>query len=346
MKRWTEIVIHLLFWSLVVSGLLWLYAYLVASVAAAFGAMPDFNFVTFTQVLIPFLSVCMLVFYFYYFILIPKYFNKKGIARFVLYSFVSFLVSTFLFGVANLLTKNGTFLEVLSSSWLFFLISAVIGSLLKGAVLWIRSVAEKKAIQKNHLESKIALLLLKAQLNPHFLFNSLNNIDVLIEDNPRIASEYLKKLCDILRYVLYETKEDKVALSSEVSQIISYIEMQKIRTDNDRYVRFNVQGALSDQKVAPMIFLPFVENAFKHSKNKTIDNAIDISFDIQGNNVTMGCKNYFEPSKVEVLKNEGLGIDTIRQRLTLLYPGKHWLNIEQKDNWFNVTLSIHLNNDH
>ena len=110
-------------------------------------------------------------------------------------------------------------------------------------------IAEKKGSRKSTWMSKNALLLLQAQINPHFLFNSLNNIDVLIEETPKIASEYLKKLSDILRYVLYETKEEKTDLAKEIAQIQSYIDLQKIRTSNPNYVNFNITGELKIRKL-------------------------------------------------------------------------------------------------
>ena len=93
-----------------------------------------------------------------------------------------------------------------------------------------------------------------------------------------------------------------------------------------------------------MIFIPFVENAFKHCKNKTIENAINIEFEIDKDSIKMNCNNYYEESKVEVIKSEGLGIETIKQRLNLLYPKNHELIIDKAGNWFSVGLSINLKN--
>jgi LytS/YehU family sensor histidine kinase len=91
-----------------------------------------------------------------------------------------------------------------------------------------------------------------------------------------------------------------------------------------------------------MLFLPFIENAFKHSKNKTLDNSIEIEFVLSQSLIKMICRNYYEASQLEVIKSEGLGIETIKQRLNLLYPEKHRLNIEKTEHWFNVTLIIDL----
>lgn len=226
------------------------------------------------------------------------------------------------------------------------LITVLLGALLKASVLWVNSITEKKALQKNQLESENALLLLKAQLNPHFLFNSLNNIDVLMEESVPKASDYLKKLSDILRYVLYDTKEDMTTLSKELEQIENYIALQKIRTSNTQFVQYEVVGHVGEQPIVPMVFLPFVENAFKFSKNKAIEHGVQIRFEVQSDAVRMLCRNRFEAETVVVQKNEGLGIETIRKRLELLYPKRYQLNIESLDGWFTVDLRVPLNHDH
>lgn len=225
------------------------------------------------------------------------------------------------------------------------LVFGILGVLFKATILWVQSISEKKALQKKQLESENALLLLKAQLNPHFLFNSLNNIDVLMEESVLKASSYLKKLSDILRYVLYETKEDTTTLSKELEQIENYIELQKIRTSNTQFVDYAVEGQVADQPILPMIFLPFVENAFKFSKNKSIEYGIQIRLEVLADSVRMLCRNRFEPETVVLQKNEGLGIETIRKRLELLYPKQYQLTIDSTEGWFSVDLRVPLKND-
>jgi LytS/YehU family sensor histidine kinase len=198
----------------------------------------------------------------------------------------------------------------------------------------------KTELEKDKLSTQLELL--KSKINPHFLFNSLNNIDILIEENPKIASDYLAKLSDILRLVLYETIDDELLIGKEIEQIKNYIELQKIRTNNAHFVNFNIKGEINKQKIDPMLFIPIIENAFKHCKNKTIENGINIEFEIHAYSVKMYCKNYFESNQIELTKNDGLGIETIKQRLNLLYPENHELIIDKSEHWFNVTLSVKL----
>ena len=283
----------------------------------------------------------MMSFYLFYLFLIPKLLIRKRYFLFITLGLLSSIVVGVGYEFRMVMGHSpDEKIKNLIPFTILALFYGIVGSAIKGIFLWVDSIAERRVLEKKHLESKNALLLLQAQINPHFLFNSLNNIDILIEETPKIASEYLKKLSDILRYVLYGTKEEETDLSKEIAQIQSYIDLQKIRTNNPKYVNLNIIGQLADQKIAPMIFIPFIENAFKHSKNKTIDNAIDIQFEISDKNVIMVCKNYFESNQIEVIKSEGLGNETIKQRLNLLYPKRHKLVIDKTDHYFNVTLSI------
>lgn len=346
MKKIVEIVLHLIFWFL----LLFLMPYSGYMSMVKNGYDPGFPFFKFWIShepinINPPLIVLLLLFYLFYFVTSYGLHRKKSF-RAGLYLAFSILMlipmGLVLFGTEEYVIYNvlETYYVMIAS------IFGILAGALKGMALWMFDVSEKRVLQKRQLESENALLLLKAQLNPHFLFNSLNNIDVLIEESPKIASDYLKRLSDILRYVLYETKEDQTTLSREVEQISNYIELQKIRTSNTSYVDFEVIGEMGNQKIVPMIFLPFIENAFKFSKNKIKEHAIAIRFDIVGEEVQMVCRNCYEAHHLDVIKNEGLGIETIRQRLQLIYPKKHMLDVQDDENWFTVTLKINLQHAH
>jgi two-component system, LytTR family, sensor kinase len=340
MRKSIEVILNLLLWSIITYIFYYIAktnSHIAVNSVNNYGMfhIPYLTIVVFFTVLPTFTN-----FYLFYLILIPKLLVRK---KFLLF-FTLALISSALVGFGYRMTYGGYGSPV--SRFMFFTLMAlfwgIIGSAVKGIFLWIDSQAERRTLEKNNLMSKNALLMLQAQINPHFLFNSLNNIDILIEENPKIASVYLKKLSDILRYVVYETKEEETDLSKEIVQIQSYIDLQKIRTRNPKYVIFNITGELKNQRIAPMLFIPFIENAFKHSKNKTIENAIDIEFDVKDTFVKMVCKNYFESNQINVIKNEGLGNETIKQRLNLLYPKKHKLIIDKSDHWFRVTLEISL----
>ena len=346
MKKIVEIVSHLIPWFVI----LFVFPYMSYLSMIRSGNYPwvpfnDFWGYFIPMASIPFLIVLIVCFYVLY--SITSYtLHQKQTFRTFLYLGWSILI-TIPMVMVLIGTQDYVLHYVFPTYYLIITSTAgIFAAVIKGIILWLLDISEKRALQKRQLESENALLLLKAQLNPHFLFNSLNNIDILIEESPKIASDYLKKLSDILRYVLYETNEDETTLAREIEQIRNYIELQKIRTSNASYVDFEVTGEVDDQKIVPMIFLPFIENAFKFSKNKSVEHAIVIRFEVTKDSVRMHCKNYYEVHHLNVIKNEGLGIETIRQRLNLLYPGKHLLEISDAENWFTISLKIKLEDGH
>lgn len=346
MKKIVEVVLHLIFWFLILVMMPYT-GYMAMMKNGYFQELSFYEFWISHEPINtnPPLVVLLVSFYILYFITSYGLHQKKVFRAFV-YLGWSILI-TIPMGMVLLGTYDYVVNYVFDTYYfIIFSTTGIFAAVVKGIILWLLDVSEKRALQKRKLESENALLLLKAQLNPHFLFNSLNNIDILIEESPKIASDYLKKLSDILRYVLYETKEDETTLKREIEQISNYIELQKIRTANASYVDFEILGAVGEQKIVPMIFLPFIENAFKFSKNKFMEHAIVIRFEVAKDAVTMVCKNYYEIHHLNIIKNEGLGIETIRQRLKLLYPGKHDLVIQDAENWFTVTLKITLQDGH
>jgi two-component system LytT family sensor kinase len=208
---------------------------------------------------------------------------------------------------------------------------------------WFTNQKQKDALQKQNLQ--IQLDLLKARISPHFLFNTINNIDVLIKKDPSVASEYLYKLSDTLRYVLYETREEKIPLKNEVEQIQKFIDLQRIRTSNPEYVNFSLSGTIENQKIAPMIFMTFIENAIKFTSNKKISNAVGVTLDVQGSFLHFNCRNYSGEEEPRSTNDSGLGLDLTIKRLELIYNGRYELEAGRKEKWYIVDLKIHLD-DH
>ena len=217
-------------------------------------------------------------------------------------------------------------------------ISGMVALVIKGFITWFDELKLKEELkQKNH-DTEMALV--KAQLDPHFLFNTLNNIDTLILNNAKEASNYLNMLSDILRFMLYETKTDRILLEHEIEYIKKYIELQKIRTSNLNYVHFQVTGSPGNKTIAPLIFIPFIENAFKHSANKKIDNAINVQIFINKGSIIFVCENKFDPKRKYKQGSNGLGNDLIQKRLNLLYPGNHTLELDKQTDIYSVHLTI------
>ncbi|MBC7847778.1 MAG: sensor histidine kinase [Flavobacterium sp.] len=294
-----------------------------------------------------------LTFYGCYLIVFQKYLQQK---KFVLSIISGFLISVGASIVAYILMRylietgqlidmdkggvNGRSTAIRTILFMSFIasISGLASMILKGFITWVKEIKLKEELkQKNH-ETEMALI--KSQLDPHFLFNTLNNIDVLILKDATEASNYLNKLSDILRFMLYETKTDEILLRKEIEYIEKYIELQKIRTANANYVSFEVMGNPANITIAPMVFIPFIENAFKHSTNKKIDNAISVQLIIKKENILFICENKFDSNRKLTKESNGLGNDLIQKRLNLIYPEQHLLELDKQINLYRVKLTI------
>ena len=143
-----------------------------------------------------------------------------------------------------------------------------------------------------------------------------------------------------MRFMLFETKTDKILLAKEIEYIEKYIALQKIRTTNSNYINFTVSGTPNGQTIAPMVFIPFIENAFKHTTNKKLDNAIQINIFIKEDTVKMKCENKIDPNRKLKQENNGLGNELIEKRLKLIYPEKHILEVVNSHEFYSVSLTI------
>ena len=235
--------------------------------------------------------------------------------------------------------------EVFLTQYLFVLfiiiVLTTIGILIKGSLSWFEENKKKAELLQSNQSMKLELL--KAQTDPHFLFNTINNIDVLILKNPEKASEYINKLADILRFMLYETNHDFIPLKQEINYLEKYISLQQIRPNNPNFIDFKVEGSIDRKTISPLIFLPFIENAIKHCGNKKDDNTVSISIKVNDNNIQFNCENIINNSHKAVAQN-GIGNQLIQDKLELIYPNLHELKIEliEKDNTKNDRYSVTL----
>jgi LytS/YehU family sensor histidine kinase len=189
--------------------------------------------------------------------------------------------------------------------------------------------------EKAHAE----LSFLKAQINPHFLFNTLNNIYALSVTNSEHTSESIMKLSNIMRYVTDEVTEDFVLLQNEIDCINDYIDLQRLRLGKKTALDFEVSGEIDNQKIPPLILMTFIENVFKYGVSKHQPSVINICLRVNGNQMLFICKNtIFE--KRPATERKGIGIANNRQRLQHIYPNKHRLDINSTDGNFIVELEI------
>jgi two-component system LytT family sensor kinase len=219
------------------------------------------------------------------------------------------------------------------------LFHGVMGLIIKGFVLWFEEMKQKQVLQEQNHQMELALV--KSQLDPHFLFNSINNIDVLIHKDADKASAFLNKLSDIMRFMLFETKNENIALSKELTYIEKYIELQRIRSSNGQYVQFSKQLDNEHQSIAPMLFIPFIENAFKYSEIFKSEEAVIIQLELLNGKLKFICKNRYSVSSANKIESNGLGNDLIQKRIGLLYPD-HKLTISKDEIYFSVLLELDL----
>jgi LytS/YehU family sensor histidine kinase len=163
---------------------------------------------------------------------------------------------------------------------------------------------------------------------------------VLIAKDALKASDYLNKLSDIMRFMFYETKENKIQLVKELTYIEKYIDLQKIRTSNANYVNYSIESDSNNMMIAPMLFIPFIENAFKHTENKKVENAINIKLTIVKELIIFECENKYSEYNHNKLEQSGLGNELIQKRLNLLYPDKHTLDVSDKNGTYKVKLTL------
>lgn len=258
-------------------------------------------------------------------------------------SYVAYIIigAILVFLVLFLTFKKVFFYGIISLSsvtlWL------AIGCLFKFFIDWFKKKNDILVLEKENAVSKVALL--QSQVNPHFLFNTLHNIDTLIHNNQEKASQSLVKLSDIMRYMLKDAKTDFVELKNEIEYLENYFSLEKIRLKNESFLNYNINGNCNDFKIAPMILIPFVENAFKHAVDSNIKDGIIIKIAIENRTLNFYCENHYDKSESEKDKTHGIGLDTVKKRLDLIYKNRYKLKINSENSVFKVNLEIQLNED-
>ena len=198
---------------------------------------------------------------------------------------------------------------------------------------------EQRAFKAEADKAKAELSFLKAQVNPHFLFNTLNNIySMAITKNPATA-ESIMKLSNIMRYITDDVKENFVMLENEIDCLRDYIDLQRIRLGNTTQVNFEIQGQQENMKIAPLLLMTFVENAFKYGTSNHEISIIDISITVGAKTILFVCTNKLFVSK-RVPERTGIGIQNAKQRLLSLYPDSHKLDISESGGYYIVNLEL------
>lgn len=220
------------------------------------------------------------------------------------------------------------------------------------SLVWVAASSAIKLFQRwlidsqriselEHLTKSAELEQLKNQINPHFLFNMLNNVNVLTQKDPQKASQILEKLSDFLRYQLYDSARPRVLLTSEIHFIHDLLNMEKIRRDNFEFTILTT-GVLTGIQVAPLLFMTFVENAVKHSLDADNGSFVHIYFGVEEGELDFKCINS-KPRPMATLPGPGgLGLTNVKRRLSLLYPDRHALKEEDSAQTYSLSLTLNL----
>jgi len=342
-KKTVRFLSHLLFWIFILAFFTFIY-----------GIRRD-NFVEIFKVMLGTLPIDILYTYLLIYILIPMLLLKKRYVWFIITFILSFTFVVILEWTINYFIlypsiyadyyKWKDSITYFSGSGLMIYISLgfviLLASAIKLSRYWLQSQQDKANLEIQNRKSELALL--RSQVNPHFLFNTLNNIDSLIRKDQDKASDTIVKLSEIMRYFIYETDSDKVPLKKEIDYLHSFIELQRIRHKDPGFIRFQVSGSPTGKLIAPMLFIPFVENAFKHGIKGKKTPAITVDLLIQPTMMRFEVINFID-SRSDQVKDagKGIGLANVKRRLDLIYPQKYSLSIEQTGEQYNVLLEINL----
>ena len=353
---WRRIFIHVLFWIIVFS---------YEAVQTSFTIERTDLLVLFT---LREVVTIMLIHYFLAYYAIPKLLLRYKWFYFILCIIASYIVlmagmyySLYFLRVNNLVTgylvqtaafflEYDFFTTLISPDRMYnifnFNMTLVISLLIKITISFYYSSIRRLNLEKNNIKlekekTKMELDFLKSQINPHFFFNTLNSIYSLVEGKDELAASIVLKLSDLMRYSLYESNHTKIPLLRELQFIQDYVKLEKIRHKEHIVIEMDIQPIPDGLEIAPMFLITFVENAFKHGVNSTINASwVRISASVQDTTLTFIVKN----SKPGKLRQEtvqgGIGLVNVRRRLDLLYPERYQLTVQNLPSHYIVNLTL------
>lgn len=293
-------------------------------------------------------SCSALFFYINYLLLVPYVLKRSNIARYILsllgcillFSPLYYLMEQIVYPLIGWRSYDQNldfffaFIITLGANFL----NIFLGLLLSYLMDWRTVRAEKELIEKEQLTTELAFL--KSQVNPHYLFNTINDIYSLAQQQSAEAPEALLKLSELLRYMLRESDDPFVPLSNEIEYLNNVIDLQRIGQKGRSHINFSVKGQVKQQKIAPLILINFIENAFKHGVFRDSEEPIRISIEIDGPAFHLHLINKINVAKKD--RTGGIGLVNVKRRLALIYPDRHELLVERQTDNFVVDLKIFL----
>ncbi len=287
--------------------------------------------------------------YLNYFYLLPRFLERKNVWQYLAEFSVPFaLILALRIVLTRYLVDGHTYQEMYFYSSLYVvqtvfvtLFIVIFIGMLRFAVDWFAFESRKKEVENEKLTAELNFL--KAQINPHFLFNTLNNLYYLVYTKSDNATEVIAKLSQMMRYMIYDSNHPKVKLSKEIEYMQNYIDLERLRLNNEIPVRFEIAGSPDGVEIAPLIFITFLENAFKHGVSNNRPGAwVDIRIDLQGST----CIYTVENSKLDKNPNangkSGIGLQNVQRRLELSSPDRHELTMRDLPDRYSVELKIDL----
>jgi len=236
--------------------------------------------------------------------------------------------------------KRNSDFRYFPGSYAVFILVFAVGTCLSVMTEWKKTEDHKEQIEREKINTELSFL--KSQINPHFFFNTLNNIYSLAITGSAQTANAVMKLSSIMRYVLTDTQNNSVSLQSEVDFIKNYIELQQVRLTDKVKVDFITEGDLENKQIAPLLFIPFIENAFKYGISTKDASAIEIKLFAKTKSVSFSVINRIVKAENAIKDTTGIGINNVKRRLELLYPQKHKLEVAENNNQFIVHLDIDL----
>ena len=286
------------------------------------------------------------LFYLNFLVLIPRFLNKKQYGIYAIAILTSIVIYGFgKYGVALIFKQvvlsrskgevigfGHFFLSTVFTSLVFLFLSTA----LKFTVDWFLNERIQRDLENQRLSAELAFL--KSQINPHFLFNSLNSIYSLAYQRSETTPEAILKLSEIMRYMLYECNDNKVDLVKELQYLHSYIDLQKIRFGSKAFINFKVEGNILNQQIVPLLLIAFIENGFKHGVASNPQTPIRLLIDVDEAHLHFYMQNKKHTNNRDA--SGGIGLNNVKRRLDLLYPGKYNLDIRDETDTYTVELSL------
>ena len=335
MKKSWQIFWHVLFWMCLIS----LFLYLGSD-----DTQLGFEGLVIVFLLYPVINIG--IFYLNYLVFIPRFWDKK---QYSIYG-IAIAATIIVFGIGKysiglcfkqyvLMHEKGHVLGF----WQYFLgtvftglIFVFLSIVLKFTTDWFLNERIQRDLENQRLSAELSFL--KSQINPHFLFNSLNSIYSLAYQRSETTPEAILKPSEIMRYMLYECNDNKVSLAKELQYLHNYIDLQKIRFGKKSYIDFKVNGEVDGQQIVPLLLIPFIENAFKHGIVNDPLSPIHLLIEIDEDHLHFYIQNKKHNNNRDAMG--GIGLNNVKRRLDLLYPGKYNLIINDEADTYTSELSL------